>query len=456
MVLFLGCPYTLWHNLEYLYVKPIIMDHNKTVANSTSSSISICSPARSIKETIILDTSDKVARIEEKTPTIYLSSPASAPSVILEEPNGNQYISSDHNISFYVKDQDSNMLWISIYYSSTPEAFSNTIIEDANILDASLFTCADSDFSDYTLCTYSWDTNAVIDGNYYIDINVYDADAQFDTDSSDSSFMVDNTAPSTTDNAPEGWQSQPFTVTFTCSDGTGSGCYQTYYRIDNGNWQIGTSVTISEDGNHRIQYYSVDRAGVPEPVKTCYAALRAGAHTFTIGLILDGNYRNYSLYVADLIDGETVDSVATQTITSGTNIDYASFEGDGNMFALVSTGACHELSITNVSPNVFNMYMTHSWRPEYGKEFFLVFTRGNHYDIEKNRKAITNGTFLKRVQAVFGYEAKSDYELILGLDYYNTSIDINADLHLGPGYHTLIVENQGTVNDRVVISIERS
>jgi hypothetical protein len=115
-------------------------------------------------------------------------------------------------------------LWVSIYYSSVKGSFSNAIVTNKSLLNLGLFTCEDSDFSDYTLCSYSWDTNVVIDGNYYIDINVYDADAQFDTDSSDSSFMVDNTAPSTADNAPAGWQEQAFTVTLTCPDGTGSGC----------------------------------------------------------------------------------------------------------------------------------------------------------------------------------------------------------------------------------------
>jgi len=381
--------------------------------------------------------------------------PASVPSVVLDEPNGNQYISSDHDINFYVKDSDASDLWVSIYYSSVKGSFSNSIVTDKSLLNSGLFTCEDTDFSDYTLCTYSWDTNAVIDGNYYIDINVYDADAQFDIDSSDSSFMVDNTAPSTTDNAPSGWQSQPFTVTLTCSDGTGSGCETTYYRINSGSWQTGTSISIAEDGNHRIDYYSVDRAGVPEAINTCYAALRAGGHTFTMGVILDGNYRDYSLYIPSFISGTTVDDVATQTITAGPNIDYMGFEKNNNLFAIVSTGACNEVDITNVSPDTFNLYAVHSWRPAYGKEFFFVFTSGNHYDIEKQRTAITRGDFLKRISPVFGYTPKSAYELQIGLDYYNSTIDINGNIHLGPGSHTLIIENQGVVNNRVVIGISR-
>jgi len=384
---------------------------------------------------------------------------SAAPSVILDTPNGNQYLSGDYNIGFYAKDLDiesnaDGTLWIDIYYSSVQYGFSNAIVIDGNLFNSSVFACEDYNFADYTYCTYTWSTTGILDGNYYIDLNIHDATDLNGIDSSDSSFMVDNTAPSTSDNAPEGWQTSSFTVTFTCSD-TGSGCSTTYYRIDSGSWQTGTSVTISEDGNHRIDYYSVDRAGATESINTTYAALRAGGHTFTMGLLLDGNYRNYTMYIPGFISGETVDSVATQTITAGGNIDYASFEKNDNLFALVSTGACNEVSITNVSPNVFNLYMTHSWKPNYRKEFYLVFSRGNHYKIEKNRKAITNGTFLKRVQAVFGYPAKSDYEIILGLDYYNSTIDINGNIHLGPGYHSLIIENQGTVNNRVVIGISR-
>lgn len=392
---------------------------------------------------------------------VFLSSVfAAAPSIILDAPNGNQYISGDYNIAFYAKDIDiesnaDGTLWVDIYYSSVRFGFSNSIVNDGNLFDSSLFSCEDQNFADYTLCTYSWDTNTVIDGNYYIDLNIHDDADLNGIDSSDASFMVDNTAPSTSDNAPAGWQSQAFIVTLTCSD-SGSGCSATYYRIDSGSWQTGTSVSISEDGNHRIDYYSVDRAGMQEAINTCYAALRAGGHTFTVGLLLDGNYRDYTMYIPGFISGTAVDSVATQTITASGNIDYASFEKDDNLFALVSTGSCNEVSITNVSPNVFNLYMTHSWRPNYGKEFYLVFSRGNHYEIEKNREAITNGTFLKRVQAVFGYPARSDYEIILGLDYYNSSIDINGNIHLGPGYHSLIIENQGTVNNRVVIGISRS
>ena len=378
----------------------------------------------------------------------------------LDDPNGSQYLSSDHNISFYVKDPniqtygDGN-LYVDIYYSSVQYGFSNAIVANGDLYNQSLFKCNDYNFADYTLCTYTWDTNAVIDGNYYIDLNVRDDTDLNAIDSSDSSFMVDNTAPSTTDNAPSGWQTSAFTVTLTCSD-TGSGCETTYYRIDSGSWQTGTSVSVAEDGNHRIDYYSVDRAGVPEAVNTCYAALRAGGHTFTMGVILDGNYRTYSLYIPSFIDGTTVDDVATQTITAGPNIDYMAFEKNNNLFAIISTGACNEVDITNVSPSVFNLYAVHSWKPNYGKEFFFVFTKGNHYDIEKQRVAIAKGTFLKRISPVFGYTPKSAYDLQVGLDYYNTSIDVNSNLHLGPGTHSLIIRNQGTVNNRVVIGITGS
>jgi|GEM_PF-1831078 len=390
---------------------------------------------------------------------IFIGAYGAAPSVQLSVPNGGEYLRSEYTIGFYVRDPDiasnaNGNLWIDIFYSSTRYGFSNSIVNDGNLFNSAIFKCDDTNFQDFTYCTYTWNTASVIDGNYYIDLNIHDDSDLNAIDSSDSSFMVDNNKPTTTDNAPSGWQSSSFTVTLTCLD-TKSGCQTTYYRVDSGSWQTGTSVAIADDGNHQIDYYSVDRAGNQESQKTCYAALRAGSHTFSVGVNLDGNYRTYSLYIPSFINGTQVNSVTTQTITAGPNIDYAAFEGTNSLFAIVSTGACNEINITNVVATTFNLYAKHSWRPGYAEEFFFVFSPATHNDIEKNRVAIRNNEFLKRVSPVFGYAAKSAYKVQTGLDYSHSSIDINSDLHLGPGTHSLIIENKGKVNDRVVIEITR-
>ncbi len=76
--------------------------------------------------------------------------------------------------------------------------------------------------------------------------------------------LIDCTAPTTTASGADlAWHAMPVTVSFTATD-AGCGVASTHYRVDDGTWMIGTSVTIpapangSGDGIHAIDYYSVD------------------------------------------------------------------------------------------------------------------------------------------------------------------------------------------------------
>jgi hypothetical protein len=53
-------------------------------------------------------------------------------------------------------------------------------------------------------------------------------------------------------------------VNFTATDNGGSGVAATYYTIDNGSQQSGSSVNVSTEGVHNITYWSVDNAGNTE------------------------------------------------------------------------------------------------------------------------------------------------------------------------------------------------
>jgi uncharacterized protein YjdB len=70
----------------------------------------------------------------------------------------------------------------------------------------------------------------------------------------------DNTAPVTTDNAPESWTNQDTTVSLNAVD-SGSGVLATYYTVDGGDQQTGATVTITTEGTHTIAYWSEDKAG---------------------------------------------------------------------------------------------------------------------------------------------------------------------------------------------------
>ena len=91
---------------------------------------------------------------------------------------------------------------------------------------------------------------------------------------------LDTLPPVTVDDAPAGWSSKTVTVTLTAHD-AGSGVSDTRYRLDGGAWTTGTSVTVSGDGIHALDYRSTDNAGNVEATKSVHGQDRhrgAGDH----------------------------------------------------------------------------------------------------------------------------------------------------------------------------------
>jgi hypothetical protein len=73
----------------------------------------------------------------------------------------------------------------------------------------------------------------------------------------DTSYVV---LPPVSDN---GWHSHSVTVTLFPAD-AGVGVDATYYRIDEGAWRTGVEFYLTEDGEHTVEFYSVDRMGHTE------------------------------------------------------------------------------------------------------------------------------------------------------------------------------------------------
>jgi hypothetical protein len=81
--------------------------------------------------------------------------------------------------------------------------------------------------------------------------------------------VCDLTPPTTTDNAPAGWQNADVTVGLACTDNAdGSGCASTSYEVDGGSAQTGNSVSLNTEGVHTITYRSTDNAGNVEATQT--------------------------------------------------------------------------------------------------------------------------------------------------------------------------------------------
>ena len=138
-------------------------------------------------------------------------------------------------------------------------------------------------------------------------------------------FSIDLNAPttglSTTGSVGSGgWYNGTVIATWNARDDI-SGVLGTYYSLDGGDWTISPStLAISADGTHRLDYYSVDQAGNAE-----------GARTFQFKLDSVLPAANISL-----IDGMAVDSshltVTVSSADNGSGIASMMYSVDGNEY----------------------------------------------------------------------------------------------------------------------------
>jgi len=124
--------------------------------------------------------------------------------------------------------------------------------------------------------------------------------------------VVDRTAPVTVATAPAGWQKTDVTVTLSASDNL-SGVNATYYRVDGGAPQVGTSVTISADGTHTVEFWSEDNAGNPEAPKSVTVQIDKTAPEAYIQL--DPSGKNVAVYGRDGLSGVQPGPVAPASVT---------------------------------------------------------------------------------------------------------------------------------------------
>ncbi|MEW1954389.1 PxKF domain-containing protein [Terrabacter sp. NPDC080008] len=93
-------------------------------------------------------------------------------------------------------------------------------------------------------------------------------------------IKIDRTAPRTSATAPSGWQSSDVTVNLAATDGL-SGVEATFYTVDGGAAQSGSSVTVSSEGTHQVAYWSVDKAGNAETAHTLAVLVDKSKPTIT-------------------------------------------------------------------------------------------------------------------------------------------------------------------------------
>jgi hypothetical protein len=138
---------------------------------------------------------------------------------------------------------------------------------------------------------------------------------------------IDTTAPLTTASAPSGWSNVGVTVELSASDGL-SGVDATYYAVDAGPPQAGASVSIDEEGEHVLEFWSMDEAGNEEAHRAVAVSIDRTAPSISHAVSPDANANDWH-------DAEaTVTFICTDTlsgIASCTGPQVVSGEGAGQL-----------------------------------------------------------------------------------------------------------------------------
>ncbi|MCA9460060.1 MAG: hypothetical protein KC550_05935, partial [Nanoarchaeota archaeon] len=118
------------------------------------------------------------------------------------------------------------------------------------------------------------------------------------------SVHLDMELPTSSDNAPTGWQTNPFNISLTGNDSYSNINYITY-RIDGANWTNGTNILINNSGNYTLEYYAVDIAGNTQSPKTTNILLDTYLENITYNISADWQITPYniSLNISDNVSG---------------------------------------------------------------------------------------------------------------------------------------------------------
>lgn len=257
-----------------------------------------------------------------------------APIVTVTSPNGGEIWKGTKNIAWNASDADGDALTMTIQKSTDGASWTNIATGEAN--DG----------------LFAWDTTTTTDSASYL-IRVIASDGQLTgQDDSNAVFTIDNLAPTTTDNAPAGWQNSDVTVTLTPSD-TASGVANTSYCVDQSNSCVpassGTSVLVSSEGTNYIRYMSTDNSGNIESIKSATVQIDKTPPTIS-GEITIGTLGENGWYVSDVtVEFNCADEVSgIDFCTEPVALTENGAEQSATGKAIDNAGNSNETSVSNI------------------------------------------------------------------------------------------------------------
>lgn len=191
-------------------------------------------------------------------------------------------------------------------------------------------------YTDITKEAVSCLTPVNLTNNHYnVTIIAYDYGGAYPGNNATSSirFTVDTIAPTTTDDAPNGWQTADFNITLNATDAMSGVAYTTY--INNGANVVmainGTNIPVMHDGNYTIIYYSVDNSRNREANNTINVLLDKVAPNSSDDAPIGWQNTpfNVTLSRTDNVSGilNTKYSLDGAALVTGTNVE---IDSDGN------------------------------------------------------------------------------------------------------------------------------
>jgi hypothetical protein len=175
------------------------------------------------------------------------------------------------------------------------------------------------------------------------------------TNSLSAPVKIDLTAPVTSAATLPEWNNQSVTLTLHATDNL-SGVDTTYYRVDDGSTQTGTSVLLTDEGIHTVVFWSVDNAGNVEATRTAMVKIDKTAPSIAVSQSPAANgagWNNTSVDVAfdchDSLSG-VASCTPTQHVTSegaGQLVTGFAFDNAGNSAAASTT-----LNIDKTAPTI--------------------------------------------------------------------------------------------------------
>lgn len=192
------------------------------------------------------------------------------------------------------------------------------------------------------------DTNTV--GTYTVYYDAVDSNNNNATQITRTVNVVDQEAPSTTDNVPAAWQNADVTITLNCTDNVA--CLKVYYTTDGSSpstdssfvdastsWQF----TVSTDGQYTIKYFGIDDSNNRESTKTATNTLKLDKTNPALTI----NSPSNNEYTRD-------NTISSLNFTASDNLsdvlDYAIYVDDVNMSGNpTTTGSVNSGSATGLS-----------------------------------------------------------------------------------------------------------